>query len=67
MKRNIGTKDRILRLIFAIVCFVAITFVDQTSIKIILLAFGLFNIFQATFSWCALYALLGKNTCPIQR
>uniref|UniRef100_A0A7C4TJD9 DUF2892 domain-containing protein n=1 Tax=candidate division WWE3 bacterium TaxID=2053526 RepID=A0A7C4TJD9_UNCKA len=67
MKKNIGTKDRIFRLILGILCFVGIYFASNDIFKGALFIFGLFCFFQATFSWCAFYALIGKNTCPIEK
>lgn len=32
---------------------------------LILLA-GIFAFYEAAVGWCAVYALLGRNTCPIQ-
>lgn len=66
MKKNIGTADRVLRGLIGIACFIASAIVGITVIKIVLVLVGLFSIFQAAVGWCALYALLGKNTCPIK-
>ena len=62
MKFNIGTIDRILRLILGLV--------------LILLAangtigwwgwLGLVAVATALFSFCPLYAVLGINTCPLK-
>jgi hypothetical protein len=61
MKKNIGTNDRILRLIIAFILFgLAVGFKS-----LILAAFGLFTLYEALASWCVLYQLIGKNTCPI--
>ncbi len=32
----------------------------------LLLFFAGFTFFEAIFSWCGFYALLGKNTCPLE-
>jgi hypothetical protein len=66
MKKNIGTKDRLIRLFFAILCFVGVLLLNDTRLQIALVIFGVFNVFQAIFSWCALYAFLGRSTCPIE-
>ncbi len=66
MKKNIGTPDRMVRLCIALVCCGAAFFVPLTAAKIILIAVGLFSLYEAVIGWCALYALLGKNTCPIE-
>lgn len=67
MSKNIGTKDRLIRLILGIFSLIGAYAAQEKILMIVLVAFGLFCIFQATFSWCAWYALLGKNTCPIQK
>jgi hypothetical protein len=67
MIKNIGTRDRLFRLILGIICFIGAYFLKNNTFQIALVFIGLFCIFQATFSWCAWYALIGKNTCPIQK
>jgi hypothetical protein len=58
---NIGKYDKILRLVIWLgLLFWAIT----TSWSPWLLFFSGFTLFEALFSWCGLYAVLGKNTCP---
>jgi hypothetical protein len=66
MKKNIGTTDRIVRLLIAIVCFVAVFMGGNSYIKIILSVLSIFTLYESLFGWCAFYALIGKNTCPIQ-
>ncbi len=62
MKKNIGTPDRLLRLAIAIVLLIL---AYLNSSWILLLAGG-FVLFEATFSWCIMYQLLGKNSCPLK-
>ncbi len=60
-RKNIGATDRLIRLAIALGLFaLAIT----TSWSPILLFFSGVALFEAIFSWCGLYAALGKNTCP---
>ncbi|MBS0603546.1 MAG: DUF2892 domain-containing protein [Verrucomicrobia bacterium] len=33
----------------------------------IALIFGLFTLFEAAFSWCIVYHILGKSSCPIKK
>lgn len=62
VSKNINTNDRWLRFVIAIALFVwAVT----TSWSPWLLFFSGFALFEAIFSWCGFYAVLGKNTCPI--
>lgn len=61
--KNIGTSDRLLRLAIALGLLIwAIT----TSWSPLLLFFSGFVFFEAIFSWCGLYAALGKSTCPLE-
>lgn len=63
VQKNIAKSDRITRLAIAIGLLVwAIT----TSWSPWLLFFSGFALFEALFSWCGLYAALGKNTCPTE-
>lgn len=63
MKKNIGLKDRLLRFSLALVLFgLAIWFQSW-----VLAIFGLFTLYEALASWCVLYQLIGKNTCPINK
>jgi hypothetical protein len=59
---NIGWKDKLLRLTLGILLLLwAIT----TTWSPWLIFFSGFCFFEAIFSWCGLYAALGKNTCPV--
>ena len=66
MKKNIGTTDRVIRLIFGLIAFVAVFFVTGLISKVLLIAFALFCFYQAAVGWCLLYQLIGKNSCPIE-
>src|SRR3990167_5354275 len=62
MKPNIGTKDRIARLIIGVV-LISLALIYKSTF----MAFGgLFSIYEALSSWCVFYQLLGRNTCPIK-
>jgi len=61
--QNIGKKDRLLRLaIGAGLLLWAIT----TTWSPILIFFSGFAFFEAIFSWCGFYAVIGRNTCPVE-
>ncbi|MDE3046585.1 MAG: DUF2892 domain-containing protein [Verrucomicrobiota bacterium] len=60
MKKNIGTPDRLFRLAIAIGLLIY-AYMGQSWIA---LAASLFVFFEAAMSWCVLYQLLGKNSCP---
>lgn len=61
MGKNIGTPDRLVRLVIALgLLLLAVT----TSWNPVLIFFSGFVLFESVFSWCGLYAALGKKTCP---
>lgn len=60
LKKNIGSQGRLLRLAIAIVLFI-LAYLEGSWI---LLVAGAFTLFEAAFSWCIVYQLLGKNSCP---
>ena len=62
MKPNIGLHDRILRGAIGI----GLLGLAYYYGSLILAAAGIFALFEAVVSWCALYHLLGKNTCPLR-
>jgi hypothetical protein len=62
VRKNIGTLDRLLRLVIGVaLLFWAIT----TDWNLFIIFFSGFAVFEAVFSWCGFYAALGKNTCKI--
>ncbi|OJV09472.1 MAG: hypothetical protein BGO14_02890 [Chlamydiales bacterium 38-26] len=61
MKKNIGTSDRILRLTIALIFFGLALWQKSWILALV----GLFTLYEAAASWCVLYQLIGKNTCPI--
>ncbi len=60
--KNIDLKGRLFRI--AIWCFLLILAIT-TSWSPILLFFAGFAFFEAIFSWCGLFAALGKSSCSI--
>lgn len=65
MKKNMGSVDRIIRLIIAaIIAVLFFTNVVSGTLGIILLvAAGVFAL-TSLISFCPLYPLVGINTCP---
>ena len=61
--KNIGVKDRLMRLVIGIALLL---FAIATSWNILLIFLSGFAVFEALFSWCGLYAVLGRNTCPVE-
>ncbi|MBX7066982.1 MAG: DUF2892 domain-containing protein [Parachlamydiales bacterium] len=60
MKKNIGTIGRVIRLIISIILLVFAYLKGSW----LLLFFGIFTLFEAAFSWCIVYQLLGRSSCP---
>jgi hypothetical protein len=60
---NIGKRDRWVRVLLAI--FLLLWAICTTWNPIIIFLSG-FVLFEAIFSWCGLYAAMGRNTCPIE-
>lgn len=60
---NIGRKDRIIRLVLGIGL---LALAINTTWNPILIFFSGFCMFEALFSWCGFYSLIGRNTCPTE-
>jgi hypothetical protein len=60
MKKNIGKQDRLVRLILAAMLFMIAFWTNSW----LLLFAGIFVFCESLFSWCILYQLLGKSSCP---
>lgn len=68
MKVNVGSIDRILRLVLAVV-FVALYFtktVTGTLGIVLLVLAGVFTL-TALMRSCPIYSILGMSTCPVQQ
>jgi len=67
MKKNIGKFDRLVRLFLGLICLIIALLTPFSWVaRITILVIGLFTIYEALVGWCAFYALIGKNTCPIK-
>jgi hypothetical protein len=63
MSKNVGTVDRVIRLVVGIV-LIALVFVGpQTPWGWI----GIIPLATAVIGWCPAYRLLGLRTCPVDR
>lgn len=68
MRRNIGIADRMARLGIGVVLAAAglyLAYRINIWAGALPVLIGAFSILEALYGWCAVYALLGKNTCPI--
>ncbi len=67
MKKNIGSVDRYLRLAMGVgLLLLALLAPLSLELRVITALLGGFTVFEALVGWCGFYALIGKNTCPIQ-
>lgn len=68
MKKNMGTADRIVRIILAAV--VAILYFNNTisgTLGIVLMVLAGVFVLTSIVSFCPLYTLVGLNTCPAKK
>lgn len=69
MKKNVGKTDKIIRLIvvaaIAVVLATGVVAIG-TTLGIILGIVGVIFLFTALVNWCAIYAVIGASTCPIE-
>ncbi len=68
MKKNMGTADRIIRLILAAV-FAILYFTGTVTgtFGIVLLVFAAVFALTSVVSFCPLYPLVGLNSCPVKK
>lgn len=62
MKKNIGIRDRLIRLLIAVILFSLAYWWGSWIIFI----GGCFTVYEALAGWCIVYQLLGKNSCPLE-
>jgi hypothetical protein len=67
MKKNIGTSDRLLRACIGLIFLLIAWWLYPSSgiASSIFFVIALFTFYEALAGWCALYQLLGKNSCDI--
>lgn len=61
-QRNIGSGGRLLRLFIALFLFTISILTNWSSL---FLFFSGFTLYEAIFSWCGFYALIGKSICSV--
>jgi predicted RND superfamily exporter protein len=61
MKKNVGSIDRIFRIVLAIIVF-ALGIIFQSWWGLL----GLIPLFTAFFSWCPAYLPFGISTCKVK-
>lgn len=68
MKKNMGTADRLIRILLAVV-FAVLYFTNTVTgvFGIVLLVLGGVFLLTSLISFCPLYTLIGLNTCPAKK
>ncbi len=68
MKKNMGSGDRVIRILLAAV-FAVLYFTGTVSGTLGYVLLGLGGVFVLTslVSFCPLYALVGLNSCPVKK
>ena len=63
IKKNLGTVDRLIRLISRIILvYLGYFVINIALIKVLLVAMGVIGIIESFISYCGIYRLLGLNT-----
>lgn len=67
MKKNMGSADKIIRLIIAaIIVVLSFTHIIEGTLSIILLVVAAVFALTSLVSFCPFYTLLGINTCKVK-
>lgn len=68
MKKNMGTADRLIRILLAVL-FAVLYFTNTVTgvFGIVLLVLGGVFLLTSFISFCPLYTLIGLNTCPAKK
>lgn len=68
MKKNMGTTDKIIRIVLAIIfAILYFTGIVSGTLAIILLVLGIIFVLTSLISFCPLYAIFGIRTCPTSK
>jgi Protein of unknown function (DUF2892) len=68
MKKNMGSADRVIRILLAAVFAVLyFTGIVTGTIGLVLIALGAVFLLTSLVSFCPLYTLVGLSTCPTKK
>lgn len=68
MKKNLGSIDRIIRILFAVVVAVLFfTNVISGTLGIVLLVVGGVLLATSFINFCPLYSIFGISSCPVKK
>lgn len=65
MKANVGSVDKAVRIVIALVLF-SLYFVLEGNLRYIAFV-GIIPLLTAFVSWCPLYSIFGISTCPLKK
>lgn len=67
MKINVGSKDKLIRLIISALMF-ALYFTGKVEgwVSVLILIFGITTLVTALFNFCPAYTIFGITTCKIK-
>lgn len=65
MKSNVGSVDKIVRIIIALALF-SLYFILEGNLRYIAVI-GFIPLLTAFVSWCPLYSIIGISTCPLKK
>ena len=68
MKKNLGSVDRIVRLLLAAVfAYLYFSGTVAGTVGLVLVILGAVFALTSLVSFCPIYAMLGINTCPVKK
>lgn len=68
MKKNMGTADRVIRVIIAaIIAFLYFNGTITGTVGMVLLVLGIVFLLTSLLSFCPLYTIFGIRTCPAEK
>lgn len=68
MKKNMGTADRIIRVIIAaVIAVLYFSNIITGTFGVILLALAVIFVLTSLVSFCPLYSIFGASTCPVKK
>ncbi|MBO9205254.1 MULTISPECIES: YgaP family membrane protein [Niastella] len=68
MKKNMGTTDRIIRILLtAVFAYLYFAGIVTGTVGLILVILGGVFVLTSLVSFCPLYTLFGLNTCPVKK
>lgn len=67
MKKNMGTADKVIRVIIAaVIAGLFLSNIISGTLGVVLLIFAIVFLLTSLISFCPLYTLLGINTCKVK-